>query len=188
LQELRLWSGETAVSVRYGSDLEEETQRLLKHAHRKAIEKAWEQEKHYISLGLDGRRAWTEEEKDQLLSKGQVHGYRPSDLFSIHKFPQLADDPNNVLFQKESRRKRRKSNKRHHSSYGSSSSSSSSSSSEEKIEGHEGKKPKISYKMWRASLEKKNRPSGLYVTVSNTNRNEMRVESGGGGVITLSMF
>lgn len=56
-----------------------------------------------------------------------------------------------------------------------SSSSSSSSSSEEKIEGHEGKKPKISYKMWRASLEKKNRPSGLYVTVSNTNRNEMRV-------------
>ncbi|ODN01413.1 Teneurin-m [Orchesella cincta] len=120
IKELRLWSGETAVSVRYGTDLEEETQRLLKHAHRRAIEKAWEQEKHYISLGLDGRRAWTEEEKDQLLSKGQVHGYRPSDLFSIHKFPQLADDPNNVLFQKDSRRKRRKSNKRHHSSYSSS--------------------------------------------------------------------
>jgi hypothetical protein len=112
LQELRLWSGETSVSLRYGTDEEEEMTRLLKHAHRRAIEKAWELEKHYVSLGLDGRRPWTEEEKEVLLAKGLVHGYRPSDLFNIHKYPHLADDPSNVLFQKDSRRKRRKSNKR----------------------------------------------------------------------------
>jgi len=100
------------VSLRYGTDEDEEISRLLKHAHRRAIEKAWEMEKHYVSLGLEGRRPWTDEEKDQLLSKGVVHGYRPSDLFSIHKYPHLADDPSNVLFIKDSRRKRRKSNKR----------------------------------------------------------------------------
>jgi len=100
------------MSVRYGATAEEETLRLLKHAHRRAVERAWEEEKHYISLGLDGRRAWTDEEKEQLQQKGQVHGYRPLDLFSIRKYPQLADDHSNVLFQKDSRRKRRKSNKR----------------------------------------------------------------------------
>ena len=102
------------MAVRYGTDRDEEFGRLIKHAHRRAIEKAWDEEKMYISMGLDGRRAWTEEEKEQLLSKGQVHGYRPSDLYNVHKFPQLADDPSNVIFQRDSRRKRRKSNKRHH--------------------------------------------------------------------------
>jgi hypothetical protein len=111
-QELKLSSGDTSVTVRYGTDVEEEYQRLIKHAHRRAIEKAWEEEKQYISMGLDGRRGWTEEEKDQLLAKGSVHGYKPTDLYSIHKFPQLADDPNNVLFTKDARRKRRKSNSR----------------------------------------------------------------------------
>ncbi|XP_035708479.1 teneurin-m isoform X4 [Folsomia candida] len=112
IKELRLWGGDTSISVRYGTDEEEERGRLLKHAHRRAIERAWEEEKHYISLGLDGRRPWTDEEKDQLVNKGLVHGYRPSDLFSIHKYPHLADDPSNVIFQKDARRKRRKSTKR----------------------------------------------------------------------------
>lgn len=62
-----------------------------------------------------------------------------------------------------------------------SSSSSSSSSSEEKLDvdasGVEetiDRKPKISYKMWRASLEKKNRPPGLFLTVRHkiSNKNE----------------
>lgn len=47
-------------------------------------------------------------------------------------------------------------------------SSSSSSSSEEMLK-REGKgEKKISYKTWRASLEKRNRPPGLYVTVSKS--------------------
>ena len=108
-QELRLSNGDSSIAVRYGTELDEEYQRLVKHAHRRAAERAWEDEKFALSLGLDGRRQWTDEEREQLLSKGSVHGYRPSDLYSLRKYPQLADDPNNVAFLKDSRRKRRKS-------------------------------------------------------------------------------
>jgi len=107
LQELKLSSGDTSITVRYGADVEEELSRLIKHAHRRTIERAWEEERKYISMGLDGRRPWTEEEKEQLLLKGLVHSYRATEFLSVHAFPQLAEDPNNVLFLKDSRRKRR---------------------------------------------------------------------------------
>ena len=44
-KELRLHSPDAVVSIRYGADPQQERHRLLKHAHKRAVERAWELEK-----------------------------------------------------------------------------------------------------------------------------------------------
>jgi len=109
--ELRVHNADAAIYIRYGVDPAQERHRVLRHAHKRAVERAWELEKQLLSLGFPGRIDWTEEERDELLSHGSVDGYDGVEAHSIHKFPQLADDPSNVVFQKEAggKRKRRKS-------------------------------------------------------------------------------
>ncbi|XP_050300174.1 teneurin-m isoform X3 [Anthonomus grandis grandis] len=112
LKELRLHNPDAVVIIKYGSDPKQETHKILRHAHKRAIERAWEIEKQLIAAGFQGRGDWTEEEKEELISHGDVDGYEGIDIHSIHKYPQLADDPGNVAFQRDSKRKRRKSGTR----------------------------------------------------------------------------
>ncbi|KAL0272982.1 UNVERIFIED_CONTAM: hypothetical protein PYX00_005770 [Menopon gallinae] len=107
-KELRLHNPDAAVFIRYGADPEQERHRLLKHAHKRAVERAWEMEKQLVAAGLQGRGDWTEEEKEELLLHGEVDTYEGTDIHSAHKYPQLADDPGNIAFRRDSKRKRRK--------------------------------------------------------------------------------
>ncbi|KAL7287031.1 hypothetical protein TKK_0018763, partial [Trichogramma kaykai] len=108
-KELRLHSADAAVVIRYGADPEQERHRILKHAHKRAVERAWEMEKQLVATGFQGRGDWTKEERDELISRGVVEGYEGVDIHSVHRYPQLADDPGNVMFQRDTKRKRRKS-------------------------------------------------------------------------------
>ncbi|XP_053689276.1 teneurin-m isoform X2 [Sabethes cyaneus] len=108
-KELRLHGPDAVVIIKYGVDPEQERHRILKHAHKRAVERAWELEKQLVAAGFQGRGDWTEEEKEELISHGDVDGWVGVDIHSIHKYPQLADDPGNVAFQRDSKRKRRKS-------------------------------------------------------------------------------
>ncbi|CAH1394248.1 unnamed protein product [Nezara viridula] len=107
-KELRLHSIDAVVSIRYGADPIQERHRLLKHAHKRAVERAWEIEKSLVSSGLSGRGEWTEEEREELLLRGRVDGYDGIDIHSIQRYPQLADDPGNVAFRKDAKHKRKR--------------------------------------------------------------------------------
>ncbi|XP_049313181.1 teneurin-m isoform X2 [Bactrocera dorsalis] len=107
-KELRLHGPDAVVIIKYGVDPEQERHRILKHAHKRAVERAWELEKQLVAAGFQGRGDWTEEEKEELVSHGDVDGWIGIDIHSIHKYPQLADDPGNVAFQRDAKRKRRK--------------------------------------------------------------------------------
>lgn len=108
-KELRLHGPDAVVIIKYGVDADQERHRILKHAHKRAVERAWELEKQLVATGFQGRGDWTEEEKEELISHGDVDGWIGTDIHSIHKYPELADDPGNVAFQRDSKRKRRKS-------------------------------------------------------------------------------
>ncbi|XP_037907848.1 teneurin-m isoform X3 [Hermetia illucens] len=107
-KELRLHGPDVVVIIKYGVDPEQEKHRILKHAHKRAVERAWELEKQLVAAGYQGRGDWTEEEKEELISHGDVDGWIGVDIHSIHKYPQLADDPGNIAFQRDAKRKRRK--------------------------------------------------------------------------------
>nr|CAD7401782.1 unnamed protein product [Timema cristinae] len=108
-KELRLHNPDAAVFIRYGADPETERHRILKHAHKRAVERAWELEKQLVMAGFSGRGDWSEEEREELLLHGDVDGFEGVDIHSIHHYPQLADDPGNVAFRRDAKRKRRKS-------------------------------------------------------------------------------
>lgn len=108
-KELRLHGPDAVVIIKYGVDPDQERHRILKHAHKRAVERAWELEKQLVAAGFQGRGEWSEEEKEELISHGDVDGWIGVDIHSIHKYPELADDPGNVAFQRDSKRKRRKS-------------------------------------------------------------------------------
>ncbi|XP_014486538.1 PREDICTED: teneurin-m isoform X2 [Dinoponera quadriceps] len=111
-KELRLHNPDAAVVIKYGADPEQERHRILKHAHKRAVERAWEIEKQLVMAGFQGRGDWSKEEKDELISRGTVDGYEGVDIHSVHRYPQLADDPGNVAFTRDAKRKRRKSGNR----------------------------------------------------------------------------
>ncbi|XP_073841878.1 teneurin transmembrane protein Ten-m isoform X2 [Musca autumnalis] len=112
-KELRLHGPDAVVIIKYGVDPEQERHRILKHAHKRAVERAWELEKQLVAAGFQGRGDWTEEEKEELVSHGDVDGWIGVDIHSIYKYPQLADDPGNVAFQRDAKRKRRKIGNNH---------------------------------------------------------------------------
>lgn len=112
-KELRLHSTDAMVSIRYGTDPQQERHRLLKHAHKRAVERAWELEKALVTAGLSGRGEWSEEEREELSLRGRVEGYEGTDIHSVQRYPQLADDPGNVAFRRDARRKRKRRTHRH---------------------------------------------------------------------------
>lgn len=100
--------------IRYGADPEAERARILKHAHKRAVERAWQLEKQLVAAGLQGRGDWSEEEREELLLHGEVDGYAGAAVHSPARYPELADDPGNIAFRRDARRKRRKTGRRAH--------------------------------------------------------------------------
>ncbi|XP_073990852.1 teneurin transmembrane protein Ten-m isoform X9 [Rhodnius prolixus] len=113
--ELRLHSLDAVVSLRYGTDPAVERARLLKHAHKRAVDRAWEAEKALVASGLTGRGEWSPEEREELITRGRVQGYDGVDIHSVQRYPQLADDPGNVAFRTDAKHKRKRRNHHHDS-------------------------------------------------------------------------
>lgn len=83
--ELRLHSLDAVVSLRYGTDPAVERARLLKHAHKRAVDRAWEAEKALVASGLTGRGEWSPEEREELITRGRVQGYDGVDIHSVQR-------------------------------------------------------------------------------------------------------
>ncbi|CAB3228851.1 unnamed protein product [Arctia plantaginis] len=109
-------SAQAVMVLRYGAEPRAERARLLKHAHKRAAARAWEREKALVAAGWEGRALWTEEEKEELISHGVVDGWVARDVHPLSRYPQLADDPANVVFVRDARRKRRRSGRARHRS------------------------------------------------------------------------
>ena len=107
--ELRIVNAEVFISITYGVDVEQAKHRLLRLAHRRAVDAAWLREKQLAEAGLPGQVEWTVEERVELMTNGQVDGFAGSDLHNIYEYPLLADDPSNIVFRRDTKRKRRKS-------------------------------------------------------------------------------
>ncbi|CAH2092375.1 unnamed protein product [Euphydryas editha] len=107
-------AAQAVIVLRYGVEPAAERVKLLKHAHKRAAARAWEREKALVAAGWETRGAWSEEEKEELISHGVVDGWAARDVHSLARFPQLADDPANVLFVRDARRKRRRSGRARH--------------------------------------------------------------------------
>lgn len=102
-KELRLHGSDSIIIIKYGVDPDVERRRILKHSHKRAVDHAWENEQQTVASGNEGSLNWTEDEKEELIQNGEVEQYEGIDIHSIHKYPQLADDPTNVVFQRSSK-------------------------------------------------------------------------------------
>jgi hypothetical protein len=97
--EVRLHSERTWVTVRYGGiSAAAERERILKRAARRAADTAWAVERERAQSGKRSINTWTRREVDELLSRGQVNGFRAVYVRDVGEFPELADDPHNVRF------------------------------------------------------------------------------------------
>lgn len=92
--------------------MEKEKQRLLHHAKLSAIRKAWHKEKEYLKNGFSGNVEWTNAEIDEIIKVGYAATYECDYIHDVQQYPELAEDPYNIRFQKKqvesTKRKRKK--------------------------------------------------------------------------------
>ncbi|GLD61942.1 teneurin-1-like protein [Lates japonicus] len=92
--DITLQQGALCLCVRYGGNEEE----APGEARKRAVEGAWEKEKKWLDLGDAGSRAWSEAEKQQLLSGGRVQSYDGYYSLPIEQQPELSDCPSIIHF------------------------------------------------------------------------------------------
>ncbi|KAA0186935.1 hypothetical protein HAZT_HAZT008617 [Hyalella azteca] len=107
--DVKLRTNYAVVHVRYGSSPQQEKKRLLKHAKKMTIRRAWALERELVAAGFSGHVEWTAVEQEELLSRGSVSSYTAMYLHSPETYPQLLDDPTNIRFYKDPSRMRRNS-------------------------------------------------------------------------------
>lgn len=105
--DIKIQSPSMVLNIRYGTTETDEYHRLLHLSKRRAIEDAWKYEKELTKAGQKGKYEWSKTEKDELVSTGQISKYHGVYIHDINEFSELADDPFNILFKKDSTRKRR---------------------------------------------------------------------------------
>lgn len=105
--DVQLQYGILSINTRYGTSLDEEKVRVLELARQRAISQAWLKEQQRLRDGEEGLRAWTEGEKQQLLSTGRVQGYDGYYVISVEQYPELSDSANNIHFMRQSEMGRR---------------------------------------------------------------------------------
>ncbi|XP_005995616.1 teneurin-1 [Latimeria chalumnae] len=100
--DIQLQHGPLCFNVRYGATVEEEKVHVLELARQRAIAQAWTKEQRRVQDGEKGSRAWTGEEKQQLLSTGRVQGYDGYFVSSVEQYLELSDSANNIHFLRQS--------------------------------------------------------------------------------------
>ncbi|XP_053129531.1 teneurin-1 isoform X11 [Hemicordylus capensis] len=100
--DIQLQHGSLCFNVRYGTTVEEEKNHVLEVARQRAVAQAWTREQRRLQEGEEGIRAWTEGEKQQLLSTGKVQGYDGYFVLSVEQYLELSDSANNIHFMRQS--------------------------------------------------------------------------------------
>ncbi|CAL4063225.1 unnamed protein product [Meganyctiphanes norvegica] len=113
--EVRVVGIDVSLIIQYGTDSVSARKHLLRHAHHRAVERAWEMERRLAERGAPTTHPWSVEEREELISSGKVSGFLAADLHNIHRYPLLADDPTNVVFRRDTARRRRRSRRASHS-------------------------------------------------------------------------
>ena len=89
----------TIVSIRYGSSIEAERIRILRHASKVTARRAWTRQKELLSQNRAFEaEAWTPRQKEQILLQGSVSNYEVRFSRDLEEFPELAADLANVKF------------------------------------------------------------------------------------------
>ncbi|XP_036595867.1 teneurin-1 isoform X5 [Trichosurus vulpecula] len=100
--DIQLQHGTLCFNIRYGTTVEEEKNHVLEIARQRAVAQAWTKEQRRLQEGEEGIRAWTEGEKQQLLSTGRVQGYDGYFVLSVEQYLELSDSANNIHFMRQS--------------------------------------------------------------------------------------
>ncbi|XP_032052244.1 teneurin-1 isoform X5 [Aythya fuligula] len=100
--DIQLQHGALCFNVRYGTTVEEEKNHVLEIARQRAVTQAWTKEQRRLQEGEEGIRAWTDGEKQQLLSTGRVQGYDGYFVLSVEQYLELSDSANNIHFMRQS--------------------------------------------------------------------------------------
>lgn len=74
---------------------------VIKNARRKGVEKAWAKEVKAVKEG-NSKYNWTRKEIKELLSRGKVQGYDGCHIVDVQANPNLAANPENIIFLKRS--------------------------------------------------------------------------------------
>src|SRR5262249_32351171 len=78
--------------------IDEEGLASVEYLRRVAVRLAWEQERALVRRTGQGTRDWTSAEIEELLSTGQVSGYKGHHINNVASAPELAGEPNNIEF------------------------------------------------------------------------------------------
>ncbi|XP_055726034.1 teneurin-1 isoform X2 [Salvelinus fontinalis] len=100
--DIQMQHGTLCFNIRYGATEEEEREHVLEVARQRAVEEAWVIEQRRLEEGEEGSRLWTEGERQQLLSTGQVPGYDGYFVLSVEQYLELSDSANNIHFMRQS--------------------------------------------------------------------------------------
>ncbi|TKC34687.1 hypothetical protein EI555_001012, partial [Monodon monoceros] len=100
--DIQLQHGALCFNIRYGTTVEEEKNHVLDIARQRAVAQAWTKEQRRLQEGEEGIRAWTEGEKQQLLSTGRVQSYDGYFVLSVEQYLELSDSANNIHFMRQS--------------------------------------------------------------------------------------
>ena len=89
----------TILSIRYGSSIEAERGRILRHAAKVTARRAWTRQKELLSenRGFEGEN-WNSREIDQILLSGNIPNYEVRFTRDLDEYPELAADLANVEF------------------------------------------------------------------------------------------
>ena len=72
-------------------------ERTLNHRRSLGVARAWKHEKGLVCQGR-GTREWVLREQKDMLDNGRVKGYQGHHMKSVARYPEYADDPNNIQF------------------------------------------------------------------------------------------
>ncbi|CAG5114545.1 unnamed protein product, partial [Candidula unifasciata] len=96
--DVRIHGNHTVLNIRYGTTLDREIRRVLRHAKDRAVAHAWAREKHLLQHSLPSLYHWSDAEMHQILAVGRVTGYVADYIHQPDQYPELSDDCNNIRF------------------------------------------------------------------------------------------
>ncbi|CAN7952064.1 unnamed protein product, partial [Ixodes pacificus] len=106
VSDVRIHTAHAILDIRYGTVPHRERLRLLWHAKKHAVSQRWAQEREVLLTDQNGGAlGWTDKDKEHILRTGLVPGYRGDYCHDVDSFPELADDPSNIVFRKVTRKR-----------------------------------------------------------------------------------
>ena len=96
--DFRLQSAHTVFNIRYGTSVQQERERALRHAAARAEDAAWLIERELAQSNKLSMYSWSPAQRQQLITTGKISSVKTTFYRDIQSFPALADDPKNIRF------------------------------------------------------------------------------------------